>query len=75
MLSHFPRASITMQRGTTLHFVTGGIQAALECATKAAAGKDIQLGGGVAAIQQQLRAQLFDELQLAISPALLSSVP
>jgi dihydrofolate reductase len=71
VLTHHPRASIAMNGGTTFHFVTDGIQAALERATAAAAGKDIRLGGGVAAIRQYLRAGLIDEMHLAISPVLL----
>jgi dihydrofolate reductase len=71
VLTHHPRASIAMNGGTTFHFVTDGIQAALERATAAAAGKDIRLGGGVAAIRQYLHAGLIDEMHLAISPVLL----
>ena len=62
-----------MSGGTTFHFVTDGIHAALERAVAAARGKDVQLGGGVATIQQYLRAGLVDEMHLAISPKLLGS--
>jgi dihydrofolate reductase len=71
VLTHHPRASIVMNGGTTFHFVTDGIEAALERAVAAADGKDIRLGGGVATIRQYLRAGLIDEMHLAISPALL----
>jgi dihydrofolate reductase len=71
VLTHHPRASIVMNGGTTFHFVTDGIEAALERAAAAADGRDIRLGGGVATIRQYLRAGLIDELHLAISPALL----
>jgi dihydrofolate reductase len=60
-----------MAGGTTFHFVTDGIHAALERATKAANGQDIRLGGGVASIRQYLRARLVDEMHFAISPVLL----
>jgi len=73
VLTHHPRASITMEGGTTFHFVTEGIHAALERARKAAGGKDVRLGGGVAAIQQYLRAGLLDEMHLAISPVSLGA--
>jgi dihydrofolate reductase len=73
VLTHHPRASITMAGGTTFHFVTGGIHAALELALAAAGGKDVRIGGGVATIRQYLRAGLIDELHLAISPVLLGS--
>jgi dihydrofolate reductase len=62
-----------MSGGTTFHFVTDGIDAALKRATEAAGGKDVRLGGGVATIRQYLRAGLIDEMHLAISPALLGS--
>lgn len=73
VLTHHPRASITMDGGTTFHFVTDGIYAALLRATEAANGRDVRLGGGVATIRQHLRAGLVDEMHLAISPALLGS--
>lgn len=71
VLTHHARAPVTMEGGTVFHFVTGGIHAALARAREAAQGKDIRLGGGVATIQQYLRAGLVDEMHLAISPALL----
>ena len=73
VLSHHARASIPMAGGTTFHFVTDGIRAALERAQEAANGQDIRLGGGVATIQQYLRARLIDEVHLAIAPTLLGS--
>src|SRR4051812_41412028 len=73
VLTHHPRASITMNGGTVFHFVTDGIEAALQRARRAASGKDVRLGGGVATIQQYLRAGLVDELHIAIAPALLGS--
>ncbi len=73
VLTHHPRASITMDGGTTFHFVTDGIHAALKHATPVAGGKDVRLGGGVATIQQYLRARLIDEMHFAISPVLLGA--
>lgn len=73
VLTHHPRDPIAMEGGTTFHFVTDGIEAALERARSAANGKNIRIGGGVATIQQYLRARLVDELHLAISPVLLGS--
>ena len=73
VLTHYPRESIAMKGGTEFHFVTGGIQAALQHAAEAANGQDVRLGGGVATIQQYLRAGLVDEMHLAISPTLLGS--
>jgi dihydrofolate reductase len=71
VLTHHARPSVTMQGGTTFHFVDDGIEAALERAFDAADGGDVRLGGGAATIQQYLRAGLIDEMHLAIVPILL----
>jgi dihydrofolate reductase len=71
VLTHHARAPLTMAGGTTFHFVTDGIQAALSRAKEAAKGKDIRLGGGVATVREYLGARLVDEVHLAIAPALL----
>lgn len=71
VLTHHPRAPITMEGGTTFHFVTGGIGAALEQAMAAAGGRDVKIGGGVSTAHQYVQAGLVDELHLAISPVVL----
>lgn len=71
VLTHHARPSFTLAGGNTFHFVTEGIEVALERARDAAGGKDVQLGGGAATIQQYLRAGLVDELHVAIAPVLL----
>ena len=73
VLTHHPRAPLPMKGGTTFHFVTDGIHAALEHAKAAAGGRDVRLGGGVSTVRQYLRAGLIDELHLAIRPVLLGS--
>lgn len=73
VLTHHPRASLEMAGGTTFHFVTEGIHAALARAREAAKGRDVRLGGGVATIRQYLNAGLIDEIHLALSPTLLGS--
>jgi dihydrofolate reductase len=73
VLTHHPRTSLPMNGGTTFHFVTDGIHAALKRAIEAANGKDIRLGGGVVTIRQYLRAGLVDEMHIAISPIILGS--
>ena len=73
VLTHYPRASLAMSGGTTFHFVTDGIEAALERAIEAAGDRDVRLGGGVATIRQYLRAGLINEMHLAIVPVLLGS--
>jgi dihydrofolate reductase len=71
VLTHHPRASIQMEGGTTFHFVTDGIHAALKRAREAAGGLDVRIGGGSETIRQYLQAGLVDEMHLAISPMIL----
>ena len=71
VLTHHARAPLAMEGGTTFHFVTDGIHAALDRAREAARGKDVRLGGGVATVRQYLAAGLIDEMHLVIAPALL----
>lgn len=71
VLTHHPREPITMEGGTTFHFVTQGIHAALERAKEAAGDKDVRLGGGAATIRQYLAAGLLDQIHLVIAPVLL----
>jgi dihydrofolate reductase len=73
VLTHHPRPSIPMQGGTTFHFVSDGVEAALERAFEAAKGADVRLGGGAATVQQYLQAGLIDDLHLVIVPLLLGS--
>lgn len=71
VLTHHPREPLVMAGGTTFHFVTGGIHAALEQARVAAGDRDIRLGGGVATVRQYLQARLIDTLHLAVRPVLM----
>lgn len=73
VLTHHARTPITMEGGTTFHFITGGIEDALAQARQAAAGKDVRVGGGVETLKQYLRARLVDDLHLAVSPFLMGS--
>jgi dihydrofolate reductase len=73
VLTNHARAPIPMEGGTTFHFVTDGIEAALQRAREAAGDKDVRIGGGVETIQQYLAAGLIDEMHLAIAPVLLGS--
>lgn len=71
ILTHHPRDPIVMEGGTVFHFVTDGIEAALEQARAAAGPLDVKIGGGVSTLRQYLAAGLVDELHLAVSPVLL----
>jgi len=62
-----------MKGGTTFHFVTDGIHAALQRAKDAAKDKDVRIGGGTATIRQYLCARLIDELHLAFRPIVMGS--
>ncbi len=71
VLTHHPRAPIVMEGGTTFHFVTDGIEAALAKAKAAAGDLDVKIGGGVSTVRQYLLAGAIDELHLALSPVVL----
>lgn len=71
VLTHHARPSFEMKGGTTFHFVTDGIEAALARAKEAAGKKDVRIGGGASTVRQYLSAGLIDEMHLAVSPVLL----
>jgi len=71
VLTHYARAPLKMKGGTTFHFVTDGIHAALDQAKAAAGDRDVRVGGGVGTVRQYLQARLIDELHLAVRPVLL----
>ena len=71
VLTHHAREPLPLQGGTTFHFVTDGIESALEQARAAAGGQDVMVSGGAATVQQYLAAGLLDELQVHVVPVLL----
>ncbi|MBL7699050.1 MAG: dihydrofolate reductase [Chitinophagaceae bacterium] len=73
VLTHHPRESLIMKGGTVFHFITEGIDSALEKAKKAADGKDIRIGGGVSTVRQFLQKGYIDEMHIAFSPVVLGS--
>ena len=73
VLTHHAREPLKMMGGTTFHFVTDGIESALEQARAAAGDKDVSLGGGAGAAQQYLAAGQLDEVVVSIVPVLLGS--
>jgi dihydrofolate reductase len=72
VLTHHPREPLVLGE-TTFHFVTGGIEAALEQARAAANGKDVTIGGGADTVRQYLRAGLVDTFEVHVAPLLLGS--
>src|SRR3954469_22243105 len=71
VLTHHARESLEMEGGTTFHFVTEGVEAALERARADAGDRDVVVMGGASTINQYLAAGLLDELQLHIAPVIL----
>ena len=68
VLSHRPRPSVEMEGGTSYHFVTDGIESALEQAREAAGEERVSIAGGPATLNQYLVAGLVDELRLHVTP-------
>jgi dihydrofolate reductase len=73
VLTHHKREPIEMKGSTVFHFVTDGIESAMEKAKEAAAGKDIRIGGGVSTIRQFLQAGYIDEIHFVVSSIFLGS--
>ncbi len=63
-----PREPLIMAGGTTFHFVTEGIEAALERAREAAGDGDVAIAGGPGTLNAYLAAGLVDELRLHVVP-------
>ena len=66
-----PRPSIEMAGGTVFHFLSATPQEALDRAKDVAGGKDIRIGGGPTVVRDFLKADLVDELHVAIAPIIL----
>jgi dihydrofolate reductase len=71
VLTHHPREPLEMEGGTTFTFVNDGIEAVLERARDAAAGKDVLLNGGANVAQQALAAGLIDEFEISVVPVVI----
>lgn len=71
VVTHHSRDPLPMRGGTTFHFVTDGIESALDQARAAAAGNDVMLWGGAQVVNEYLVAGLLDVLELHVAPVLL----
>jgi dihydrofolate reductase len=71
VMTHHPRDSLKMAGGTTFHFVTDGIEAALERAQFSAGEDDVLIAGGASVIHQYLDAGLIDEFWISLVPMFL----
>jgi dihydrofolate reductase len=73
VLTHHAREPLEMQGGTTFHFVTDGIESALEQARAAAGDLNVSIAGGASTVNQFLAAGLLDELYLHVVPVVLGA--
>ncbi len=73
VLTHHERETLEMEGGNVFHFVTDGIESALDQAREAAGDKDIHIGGGAQTAQQYLKAGLVDEMELHVVPQILGA--
>jgi len=73
VVTHYPRAPIEMQGGTTFYFVTDGIESAYAQAKSVAGGRDISIAGGASCARQAILAGLVDEIDLQVSSVLLGT--
>jgi dihydrofolate reductase len=71
VLTHHERDVVEMEGGTTFHFVTDGINAALEQAREAAGERDVAIAGGAGTVNQYLAAGLLDELRVHVTPTII----
>jgi dihydrofolate reductase len=70
VLTHYEREPLTLGE-TTFHFVTDGIERAVELAREAAGNGHVSIGGGGETIQEAIRASLLDELLVNQVPVIL----
>jgi dihydrofolate reductase len=68
VVTHYPREPEVMEGGTTFHFVTDGLEAALGLARAAAGERDISITGGATTINAYLAIGAVDELRLHVVP-------
>jgi dihydrofolate reductase len=68
VLTHYQRDPLVMDGGTTFHFVTDGIEAAMAQARAVPGDANIAIAGGAATVNQYLAARLLDELRLHVTP-------
>jgi dihydrofolate reductase len=71
VLTRHLRQPLEMEGGTTFHFVTDGIESALDQARAVAGDQHVSIGGGASVAQQYLAAGLLDEMVVSLVPILL----
>ena len=68
VLTHTEREPWVRPGGTTFHFINDGPQRALELARASAGSRDVRIAGGADVVQQFLKLDLIDELEIALAP-------
>jgi dihydrofolate reductase len=72
VVTYRPHQPVALADGTTFHFVTDDVPAAVEAAKKVCPpGKKVHVSGGAEIVRQALAAELIDELHLHIAPVLI----
>jgi dihydrofolate reductase len=72
VVTHRAREPLVRKGGTTFHFVTDGLAAAVAMAAAACPeGKKVHVSGGAEIVQQAIAEGLIDELNLHIAPVLI----
>ena len=71
VLTHRPRPSLELERGTTFRFLDVGVAEALSVAQDAADGQDVRIGGGPTVVRSFLAAGLVDHMHLVQVPIVL----
>ena len=73
VVTHHGRDPLPMDGGTTFHFVTDGVAAAVERAKAAAGDGYVLVAGGATVVNEALHAGLVDELWLHVAPVILGA--
>jgi dihydrofolate reductase len=73
VVTHEKRDPWARPGGTTFHFVSDGIEPALDRAREAAGDRDVRIAGGGETILEYVNAGLLDEFTISLSPVLFGS--
>jgi dihydrofolate reductase len=73
VVTHEKRDPWARPGGTTFHFVSDGIEPALDRAREAAGDRDVRIAGGGETILEYVNAGLVDEFTIALSPVVFGS--
>ena len=73
VVTHQTRDPWERPGGTTFHFMSDGIEAALDHAREVAGDRDVRIAGGGTTILEYVNAGLIDEFSIALAPVLFGS--